>query len=93
MNEPVVESPAAGNYSAAISEMETALANSRTQLDTATVRIIESNLKAIDNAINEARLALARDPGNSYLNRYLDQTMQRKVQLLRRATGIIRAQT
>jgi anti-sigma factor RsiW len=88
-----VESPAADNYSVAITEMEQALAVSRTQLDTATVRIIESNLKAIDTAINEARLALARDPGNSYLNRYLDQTMQKKVQLLRRATGIIRAQT
>lgn len=88
-----VKSPAAENYTAAINEMEEALSTGRSSLDTTTVRVLETNLRAIDTAINEARLALSRDPGNAYLNRYLDQTMQRKIQLLRRATGILRAQT
>jgi len=88
-----VKSPAAENYSAAINEMEEALSTGRSTLDTTTVRVLETNLRAIDAAIGEARMALSRDPGNAYLNRYLDETMQRKIQLLRRATGILRAQT
>jgi anti-sigma factor RsiW len=87
-----VKSPAEKNYSAAIAELEGAL-RSDTQLDTATVRVLRNNLRVIDNAIAEARSALGGDPGNPYLNRYLDETMQRKIQLLRRATGIMRAST
>lgn len=88
-----VKSPAAENYSVAINELEDALSTGRASLDTTTVRVLETNLRTIDAAISEARLALSRDPGNAYLNRYLDETMQRKIQLLRRATGILRAQT
>jgi len=88
-----VKSPAAENYNAAITELEGALRDGRAQLDTATVRVLETNLRTIDAAIGEARSALGRDPGNPYLNRYLDETMQKKIQLLRRATGILRAQT
>ncbi|HEX6558612.1 MAG TPA: zf-HC2 domain-containing protein [Longimicrobiales bacterium] len=88
-----VKSPAAENYNAAITELEGALRDGRAHLDTATVRVLETNLHTIDGAINEARSALGRDPGNPYLNRYLDETMQKKIQLLRRATGILRAQT
>lgn len=95
-NEPVVRSVGAraeANYSEAIDELETALENGRTQLDSSTVRVLETNLRAIDVAIADARQALSRDPDNQYLNRYLDQTIQRKVQLLRRATSILRVQT
>lgn len=88
-----VTSPAAENYNVAINELEDALASGSSRLDTATVRVLESNLRTIDNAIAEAQAALGRDPGNPYLNRYLDHTMQKKIQLLRRATGILRAQT
>lgn len=94
VNRPVnVKSPAAENYNAAITELEGALHDGRARLDTATVRVLETNLRTIDGAISEARAALGRDPGNPYLNRYLDETMQKKIQLLRRATGILRAQT
>lgn len=92
-NPVAVESPAAANYDVAISELEGALETGRARLDTATVRVLEVNIRAIDVAIAEAQAALARDPGNPYLNRYLDHTMQKKIQLLRRATGILRAQT
>lgn len=83
----------AENYDTAIEELERTLASGRSELDTATVRVLEKNLRTIDVAIAEARQALGRDPGNTYLNRYLDKTMQRKVQLLRRATRILRAHT
>jgi anti-sigma factor RsiW len=87
------ETPATRNYDLAIQDLEGALRSGRSRLDTATVRVLESNLRTIDGAIAEARAALGRDPGNPYLNRYLDQTMQKKIQLLRRATRIVRAQT
>jgi anti-sigma factor RsiW len=95
LRQPVmaVKSPGSENYNVAITELERALTSGRTTLDTATVRILETNLRTIDAAITEARTALGRDPGNQYLNRYLDETMQKKIQLLRRATGILRAET
>jgi anti-sigma factor RsiW len=81
------------NYDAAVHELETALENNRNQLDSTTVRVLEQNLAIIDRAITEARAALGQEPANPYLSRYLDQAMQKKVQLLQRATSVMRAQT
>ena len=81
------------NYAATVEELETVLERNRDQLDTSTVRVIEQNLATIDRAIADARNALGQEPGNQYLSRYLDEAMQRKVQLLRRATSVMRAQT
>jgi len=81
------------SYDAAVQELETALERNRDQLDTATVRVLEQNLAIIDRAITEARAALGQEPANPYLTRYLDQAMQKKVQLLQRATSVMRAQT
>lgn len=81
------------NYDAAVQELETVLERNRNQLDTTTVRVLEQNLAIIDRAITEARAALGQEPANPYLTRYLDQAMQRKVQLLQRATSVMRAQT
>ncbi|HET9439181.1 MAG TPA: zf-HC2 domain-containing protein [Longimicrobiales bacterium] len=81
------------NYDATVSELEAVLQRNRNQLDTTTVRVLEQNLAIIERAINEARGALGQEPSNPYLGRYLDQAMQRKVQLLRRATSVMRAET
>lgn len=81
------------NYDAAVQELETVLERNRNQLDTTTVRVLEQNLAIIDRAITEARAALGQEPANPYLSRYLDQAMQKKVQLLQRATSVMRAQT
>jgi anti-sigma factor RsiW len=81
------------NYDAAVSELELVLAQNRTQLDTTTVRVLEQNLAIIDRAITDARSALGQEPANPYLSKYLDQAMQKKVQLLKRATGVMRAET
>jgi anti-sigma factor RsiW len=80
-------------YDDAVSELQGVLDRNRDQLDTATVRVLEQNLAIIDRAINEARAALGQEPANPYLTKYLDEAMQRKVQLLRRATSVMRAQT
>jgi anti-sigma factor RsiW len=95
---PANRTPAAvrtvtNNYDAAVDQLEAVLQNNRDQLDTATVRVIEQNLAIIDRAILEARTALGQEPANPYLTKYLDEAMQRKVQLLRRATSVMRAQT
>lgn len=81
------------NYDSAVQELELVLERNRAQLDTSTVRVLEQNLAIIDRAITDARAALGQEPANPYLSRYLDQAMQKKVQLLRRATSVMRAQT
>ena len=105
VNQPAVQQPVAAspgsvsvrqvtrNYDAAVTELEQVLDRNRDQLDTATVRVLEQNLAIIDRAITDARAALGQEPANPYLSKYLDQAMQKKVQLLKRATSVMRAQT
>jgi len=80
-------------YDQAIAELERILEEGRSRLDPVTVEVLETNLRIIDQAIEDARLALERDPTSVYLNRHLADNMIRKLQLLRRASEIIRAQT
>ncbi len=54
-------------FNAAVTDLEQILRDERDRLDPRTVLIIERNLKAIDAAINEARMALNNDPANPYL--------------------------
>jgi anti-sigma factor RsiW len=84
----VAMAASAPEYDAAIAELEQELAARRSRLDSGTVAVLEENLRIIDDAIEEARRALERDPGNTYLNQHLAQTMWGKVRLLRRATGL-----
>ncbi len=69
-------------------DLERALAARRDQLDTATVRVLEENLGIIDQAISEARAALAEDPANAYLNAHLAATMWRKVHFLQKMAAV-----
>lgn len=78
-------------YGAAVTELEQVLAAGRGRLDTATVRILEENLRIIDAALADAKAALAADPANPYLNGHLADTMRRKVALLKRATALVAA--
>jgi anti-sigma factor RsiW len=75
-------------YGQAISELQREFDARRDQLDPETVKVVEESLRVIDDAIAEARAALARDPANGYLYRHLDNTMMKKVDLLRRAAGV-----
>jgi anti-sigma factor RsiW len=83
----------ADDYEATITQLEQALAENRQALDPVTIAIVESNLKIIDAAITEAIGALRRDPGNTYLRQHLGNTVEKKIEVLRRAAGIGRAQT
>ena len=75
-------------YDGAIADLERTLAEGRGRLDPETVRVLEQNLSAIDQAIAQCRRALEADPANTFLNSHLVSARQRKLALLRRATAL-----
>jgi len=75
-------------YDAAVADLERALKQGRGRLDKATIAVVEQNLQTIDQAIAQAREALAADPANSYLSGHLVEARRRKLDLLRRATAL-----
>jgi hypothetical protein len=90
---PVTVTPGArrGGYDSAVSDLERVLTEGRGRLDTATVRVIERNLAAIDSAIAQAQRAVAADSGNIYLNSHLAEIRRRKLELLRQAANLVTA--
>jgi anti-sigma factor RsiW len=87
--EPAVFEPA--RYDAAIADLERVLREHRSELEPATIRVIEQNLLIIDQAAAQARKALAADPASPYLNGHLAEQLRRKLTLLRQATAIVAA--
>ncbi len=85
--------PGDARFAAQVADLERAVARGRGRLDTATVRVIERNLRIIDRAIRGAQSALAADPANSYLNLHLAQEMRRKLELLRQAATLAGARS
>lgn len=75
-------------YEAAVVDLERILQEERDRLDPRTVIVIERNLQAIDNAIQQARAALDADPANPYLNSHLAEARRHKLDLLRRAASL-----
>jgi len=86
--EAVPASFADAQYDAAVIDLERVLLEQRERLDPRTVVVLERNLRVIDDAIREARQALAADPANALLNAHLAGARQRKLDLLRRAASI-----
>jgi hypothetical protein len=95
---PVVATDGAGiapvslvdrQYDDAINDLQHTLDAGRSQLDPETVKILESNLAAIDRAIDQSRRALDADPANVYLHNHLTEARQRKLALLRRANALV----
>lgn len=56
----------------------------RPELDSSTVAIVKKNLKIIDDAIAQTKLALKRDPASEFLMESLNDEFDTKVQLLRK---------
>jgi putative zinc finger protein len=75
-------------YDAAVSDLEKALKQGHGRLDTGTIATVEHNLQIIDQAIDQARQALAADPANAYLSGHLVEARRRKLDLLRRAAAL-----
>jgi anti-sigma factor RsiW len=80
-------------YDEAVSELEAVLQAAREVLDSSTVRVIEENLRVIDEAIAEARAAIEADPSNVHLGVRVKSHMQRKLVLLRQAAWAVGAST
>jgi hypothetical protein len=57
----------------------------RPDLDSTTIAVVKKNLKIIDDAIAQTRLALKRDPASQFLMESLNDAFDTKVQLLRNA--------
>jgi anti-sigma factor RsiW len=75
-------------YDAAVADLEKAVKAGRGRLDKSTIEVVEHNLQIIDQAIAQAREALAGDPANSYLSGHLVEARRRKLDLLRRAAAL-----
>jgi len=76
-------------FDEAVADLQQTLDAGRGRLDPETIRVLETNLEAIDRAIAQCREALEADPSSVYLNTYLAETRRRKLELLRRATALV----
>ena len=78
-------SPSAAAFDREVVQLRALLEQRRPNLDSATVALLERNLRIIDLAIAESRAALEKDPGSALLNRQLHNALGKKVQVLRTA--------
>jgi len=78
------------NFMRDASILEDLLDSQQSALAPETVRQLKASLRTIDEAILEARSALARDPANGMLIEMLSASYRQKVDLLRRTTEMTR---
>lgn len=71
-------------YDQEIVRLRAILDQRRGDLDTTTVAAVEKSLKAIDQAILDARTALASDGASPFLNEQLNRALEKKLGVLRR---------
>jgi hypothetical protein len=82
----IVNEPSAPEilYDQEIGRLRTILDQRRADLDSTTVSAVEKSLKAIDQAILDARTALAGNAQNTFLNEQLNRALEKKLGVLRR---------
>lgn len=78
------------NYLRNVAVLQDLLDQQEASLAPETVAQLKASLRTIDEAILEARNALARDPANKILIEMLSGTYRQKVDLLRRTTEMTR---
>jgi len=71
-----------------IGQLQHALERGRGRLDPKTVQVLEDNLRIIRKATQDARAALEADPANADLQDYLAGTVQKKLDMVRRAAAM-----
>ena len=86
---PVAARAVDADYQAVIRELDESLAQRRAQLSPETIAKVEASLRVVDQAIGEARRALAADPANRDLVDLLAASYERKLELLRRASELL----
>jgi hypothetical protein len=72
-------------YGREIARLRAIVEQRRAQLDPVTISVIERNLRIIDDAIDQCRRALAKDPASRFLIESLNTALENKVELLRTA--------
>ncbi|HEY3287971.1 MAG TPA: zf-HC2 domain-containing protein [Gemmatimonadaceae bacterium] len=72
-------------YESEISALHNIIETRRGELDSATVTVLEKNLKLIDQAIAESKAALAADPASAFLADRVSRAYDTKLELLRAA--------
>ena len=78
------------NYLRTVADLQTILDQQESVLAPETVAQLKSSLRTIDEAILEARTALARDPSNKVLIDMVSSGYKQKVDLLKRSTEMTR---
>jgi anti-sigma-K factor RskA len=78
------------NYLRTAAALQDVLDQQESSLAPETIAQLKASLRTIDEAILEARNALARDPSNKLLVEMLSANYRQKVDLLRRSTEITR---
>ncbi|HET7584770.1 MAG TPA: zf-HC2 domain-containing protein [Gemmatimonadaceae bacterium] len=81
---------ASATYDQEIARLRAILAARRSDLDSATVAVIEHNLAVIDTAIQQSSEALARDPGSTLLLDQWNDARDKQLELLRTAAALPR---
>lgn len=81
------------DFDRTIADLEQEYLSRRQQLDPATIQVVERNLAIIDQAIREAREALATDPASRFISSHLAKAMRQKMELLRQAAAIAQSET
>jgi anti-sigma factor RsiW len=72
-------------YDQEIGKLRAIVKERRSQLDPKTVAVLEQSIAVIDSAIAQSRAALAKDPSSGFLANQLNQSLDKKVELLRTA--------
>lgn len=71
-----------------IRDLQAALDRGRGKLAPETVQALEDNLRIIHKALEDARTALAQDPANRDLKDYLAGSVQKKLDMVKRAAEL-----
>ena len=72
-------------YDREIAKLRTIVKSRHSQLDPATIAVLEQSIAVIDSAIAQSRSALAKDPASGFLANQLNHSLEKKVELLRTA--------
>lgn len=72
-------------YDKEIGKLRAIVKERRSQLDPKTIAVLEQSIAVIDSAIAQSRAALAKDPSSGFLANQLNQSLDKKVELLRMA--------
>lgn len=72
-------------YDKEIGKLRAIVKERRSQLDPKTIAVLEQSIAVIDSAIAQSRAALAKDPSSGFLANQLNQSLDKKVELLRTA--------